>query len=115
MTAALGLCVDDPLAHDCDPGNHQGWLPNAVAEAKRICGDCPVFDACERMLFDVDTDPARPPLYGVIAGRYRPWPDHAVKAAPHGTRAAWNGHRRRCEEPCPVCAALGPPQRRVAS
>jgi hypothetical protein len=109
MTATA--CQTDPQLFDVDRRMTRVDIDYAVD----ACHNCPALDACRQYLADCDTAGIK--VHGIIAGEFRPWPrdGYVLTAAPHGTRAAWNGHRRHREEPCTTCAQLGPPQRKAAS
>jgi hypothetical protein len=78
------LCSSDPTLHDADPGQ-RSWLPTQVAYAAAICRVCPLLDPCRRYAADMDT--RNVPVYGVVAGKYRPWPGaHAYASPCHGCR-----------------------------
>lgn len=92
----------------CDPDL---WFPQQggdVAEARRICGSCPVRERCLEMAIDEKI------VHGIFGGhttrerrliaRGLPPDAHARrKPIEHGTHRGYNQHVRRGEQACEAC------------
>lgn len=77
----------------------------AVAEAKAVCGRCPVIDACAEWAFENDE------RWGIWGGltederaRMRRRAERKRKEPEHGTLAGAKQHYRLGEKPCVSCA-----------